>query len=720
MAVLRPQEVWVEGIGRDGDAEYGFEGGSGYPHGQGGGSAEGHADRAGTDEVTGNDHDATDDTIKDPPNGRFETFDLRKTKLGTALLGAAVMDDVVAFIFAKVLAVLGSDAGSGGVGSGSSGTSSANDGAGAGGNVSLGAQLGQTIGVTIGLGVFVPLIARFILRPLWVYLFSAPSRPPRGSARSGIAKSKAGANAEATYAGTAAAAPTGNVETSFQAGTDGYNHRHSRVVSRKAQNEELLAPRPTARRIDNIRAVYECISGTDAQAGTAIVMLLLFTSLVVAATWGGTSALYGAYLAGLVLSFLGSLSVDGGSATLDRHAESGTGGDVGAGQSAFRGTEGCDGAASADSGDRERPKSTTELASEHDHSPVSDQASPSPICNSASTSITSALMSHRQGQSSSSAIRNHTTKYPPSPPAPASIPISDLSSPPTHENLFEAAFHTHLAPLLFKLLAPLFFASIGYSIPFLSLWRGEIIWKGVVYALLMALAKVACGVWVVLGTAFAREHAREEGVEGDGEVRKGDVGKERGRGGVGMMDDESGQGGNGDEGDAERGAGANVIPGAGAAGEITADKRVPDLDAPGACVRSSGEYMSAKSIGTRQNVTPDGDPVTLRGDAGTVCDVADGRDRFGLFTPSSGSDSHSLMAARASVLDGCLTPTGRTPTLKMSGQHPTPPSHPVVHTERASMTDRDKSWTERGIKGGIKGGIVLGLGMVARGEIGLL
>ena len=37
---------------------------------------------------------------------------------------------------------------------------------------------------------------------------------------------------------------------------------------------------------------------------------------------------------------------------------------------------------------------------------------------------------------------------------------------------------------------PLFFASIGFAIPFVDLWTGERIWKGIVYTLLMALAKV--------------------------------------------------------------------------------------------------------------------------------------------------------------------------------------------------------------------------------------
>ncbi|KAA8614860.1 KefB Kef-type K+ transport system membrane component [Pyrenophora tritici-repentis] len=47
-------------------------------------------------------------------------------------------------------------------------------------------------------------------------------------------------------------------------------------------------------------------------------------------------------------------------------------------------------------------------------------------------------------------------------------------------------------------LAPLFFASIGFAIPFLDLWTGEAIWKGVVYTLLMLAGKAIVGLWIPL------------------------------------------------------------------------------------------------------------------------------------------------------------------------------------------------------------------------------
>ncbi|KZV87981.1 Sodium/hydrogen exchanger [Exidia glandulosa HHB12029] len=58
-----------------------------------------------------------------------------------------------------------------------------------------------------------------------------------------------------------------------------------------------------------------------------------------------------------------------------------------------------------------------------------------------------------------------------------------------------AAFSQYIRPLQDYLLAPLFFASIGYSIPFLDLFTGKRIWRGLLYSLLMTIAKLSAGVW---------------------------------------------------------------------------------------------------------------------------------------------------------------------------------------------------------------------------------
>lgn len=58
---------------------------------------------------------------------------------------------------------------------------------------------------------------------------------------------------------------------------------------------------------------------------------------------------------------------------------------------------------------------------------------------------------------------------------------------PTFVHTFEA----YLLGVQEYLMAPLFFASIGFAIPFLQLWTGKRIWRGVVYTLLMVFAKVS-------------------------------------------------------------------------------------------------------------------------------------------------------------------------------------------------------------------------------------
>lgn len=51
-----------------------------------------------------------------------------------------------------------------------------------------------------------------------------------------------------------------------------------------------------------------------------------------------------------------------------------------------------------------------------------------------------------------------------------------------------------------QIFVPLFFISIGFSIPFLQLWTGKRIWRGIVYAILMTIGKLLAG--------FTRAHRR--------------------------------------------------------------------------------------------------------------------------------------------------------------------------------------------------------------------
>ncbi|CAI7599817.1 unnamed protein product [Penicillium glandicola] len=68
------------------------------------------------------------------------------------------------------------------------------------------------------------------------------------------------------------------------------------------------------------------------------------------------------------------------------------------------------------------------------------------------------------------------------------------------------------------LMEPLFFASIGFAIPFVKLWTGKEIWRGVVYTLLMAFAKCVVGIWVpVWQLALGGKSHKKESYEQQGQ-----------------------------------------------------------------------------------------------------------------------------------------------------------------------------------------------------------
>ncbi|KAL3476293.1 Cation/H+ exchanger [Aspergillus californicus] len=63
---------------------------------------------------------------------------------------------------------------------------------------------------------------------------------------------------------------------------------------------------------------------------------------------------------------------------------------------------------------------------------------------------------------------------------------------------FVHTFERYLMDVQKYLMEPLFFASIGFAIPFVQLWTGKRIWRGIVFTLLMVFAKFVVGVWVPL------------------------------------------------------------------------------------------------------------------------------------------------------------------------------------------------------------------------------
>lgn len=70
----------------------------------------------------------------------------------------------------------------------------------------------------------------------------------------------------------------------------------------------------------------------------------------------------------------------------------------------------------------------------------------------------------------------------------------NLDKSPTFVHTFEL----YCSDVQKYLMEPLFFASIGFAIPFLDLWDGKTVWRGIVFALLMLFAKLIVGVWIPL------------------------------------------------------------------------------------------------------------------------------------------------------------------------------------------------------------------------------
>jgi hypothetical protein len=59
------------------------------------------------------------------------------------------------------------------------------------------------------------------------------------------------------------------------------------------------------------------------------------------------------------------------------------------------------------------------------------------------------------------------------------------------------------APALNAILKPFFFASIGFSIPITRMFEGAVVWRGVVYAILMMLGKLVCGLCLIRFEVFS-------------------------------------------------------------------------------------------------------------------------------------------------------------------------------------------------------------------------
>lgn len=77
--------------------------------------------------------------------------------------------------------------------------------------------------------------------------------------------------------------------------------------------------------------------------------------------------------------------------------------------------------------------------------------------------------------------------------------IPGCTVPPSGVLVFERYYGQPLE----KILKPFFFASIGFSIPITEMFKGSIVWRGMVYSVLMILGKLLTGVWLIRFPSFS-------------------------------------------------------------------------------------------------------------------------------------------------------------------------------------------------------------------------
>ncbi|KAH7360618.1 Sodium/hydrogen exchanger family-domain-containing protein [Rhexocercosporidium sp. MPI-PUGE-AT-0058] len=107
-------------------------------------------------------------------------------------------------------------------------------------------------------------------------------------------------------------------------------------------------------------------------------------------------------------------------------------------------------------------------------------------------------------QQESAVNTNPSTESPESPARDQAARDSDRAENTTSPTIHHFAastgaevFHTYYKAALQRILKPFFFASIGFAIPITDMFSGPIIWRGIVYTILMLFAKLITGVWLI-------------------------------------------------------------------------------------------------------------------------------------------------------------------------------------------------------------------------------
>ncbi|KIV87845.1 hypothetical protein PV11_03363 [Exophiala sideris] len=191
----------------------------------------------------------------------------------------------------------------------------------------------------------------------------------------------------------------------------------------------------------------------------------LLVGLVSAASYAGTSTLFAAYLAGAAISWVNELrALPTSEQSSQRNVES----KASRAGNAVR--EHTDNGAGARPAMQSSPGSTpVDRSCDAEVEPASSARLPTPPPENVTD------------------VGKHTGRTTP----------EDMSNPTEPNRGGMQMYSQYYAPAVDRVLKPLFFASIGFSIPISKMFRGAIVWRGVIYATLMCIGKVCCGLWLI-------------------------------------------------------------------------------------------------------------------------------------------------------------------------------------------------------------------------------
>ncbi|KAJ5942759.1 hypothetical protein N7516_002927 [Penicillium verrucosum] len=181
-----------------------------------------------------------------------------------------------------------------------------------------------------------------------------------------------------------------------------------------------------------LKKMLACKSKFPAFVGTAQFAFLgqtcVLVGIVAGATYAGTSSLFAAYLAGVIVSWFDGL--------------------------------------------------------------VAEAKEPIPVLHSGGASHVQTSNHQGSTQNSKNRRAEETPSSPTQHPREAEITHNDT---PTGELIY----NTYYKEPVNRILLPLFFASIGFAIPITKMFSGQVVWRGIIYAMLMAIGKMITGLWLV-------------------------------------------------------------------------------------------------------------------------------------------------------------------------------------------------------------------------------